>query len=343
MPDLNDEFDVFRGDLLYGHSRDRGTALAYLKANHEYGDFIEAAMDAGAWVTVDNFNVPLESDYSAARAEDLWAEIKGKRDQTKSHLDTELLPQYDVSAHSELTQKNQEYQDKMKAFLKQLKQSKLSPSGSLNAPADKLDREGWSDLAKNRYYLAIRRACKFGIEHVAANTAAGKIHFVLNRFDQGTGWLDLLEKKVVTAPTRTTMVITYSEIRYVYKHWAQFSARTQFYRFTPSSGDPSVASSFPSCPAPWEDDSRYVDVPRDSSLDIDPQRITLRQLWNGFYTKYKAKAYRDKVIGMKRTSAGYTPRRSDVDNWLDLGNICLDNDADAAIDWYKKCVTAMRG
>jgi hypothetical protein len=341
MPDLKDAFDVFRGDLLYGHSRDRGTALAYLETNHDFGEFMTAAGQAGAWVTVDNFNVPLDSDYLAARPEDLWAEIKAQRDLTKQHLDSHAaFTGYDKT---ELEASNQLYQDNMKAFLKRLKQSRLSPLRSLDAAPDKLDREGWNDVAKNRYYLAIRRACKFGIEHVAANTGGAMIHFVLNRFDRDTGWVDLLEKKTVAAPTRTTMVITYSEIRYVYKNWNRFSTQIQFYRF--QSNDGSTATSFPSCPAPWEDDSRNVTVPKDDVLGTPVQTISLRRLWTDFYGPKKAKAYGEMVESLKRSRAvRYAAVRMDVDNWFDLGNICVScNSSDQAIGFYKRCVTLLRG
>lgn len=346
MPDLKDSFDLFRGDLLYGQSRDRGAALIYLPREMGVnGPVMQAAIDAGAWITVDNLNVPTSPDdehkvYRKVAKDDYWEDVvKAQKGQFATHVaDTE----------SSGTQKfrSGEYAVALDKYYKDIKRHKFSPLSSFDAPRDKLEAEGWKNagesLRKDRYYLAIRRACKFGIEHVASQSSGALIHFILNRFDQGDGWSDVLNKKPINVRGREAVLITYSELRFVYKNWGRFKSKVIFYRFVGTYDNP---TSFPSCDAPWEDTSRTV---TGTVYDWDgapkTQTLTLAEFWKENYSPYNARRYKTLVGKLKaRYATSYTMYRRDIDNWEDLGNICLEGcNPEMAINYYKQCIAKLR-
>lgn len=328
MPDLAENFNMMRGDLLYGQARDRGHAQQYLMANHDDGQIIGAAIAAGAWITVDNYNYGLD-------AQQAYLLDEGRLDQAMKDKRYEQYQQLEVAVgHND---NFREYILKRSAFWSQLEGNRLGPLEVLNAPADKLSAEGWTDLWNNRYYLAIRRACKFGIEHVAAGAGRGRIHFVLNRFDQGRGWIDVLMKNPIDIRGRISMLITYSELRYVYKNWNSFQNRLTFYRYQTGLGGNIV--SFPECPAPWEDSTTMVTIPGDDPND-PPTIYTLEQLWAAYYTPGKADFYRDKANRMVVTSA----RAVEARPWIQEGQTAFDGELwGEAVTAFKAAVRIMRG
>jgi hypothetical protein len=72
------------------------------------------------------------------------------------------------------------------------------------------------EMASAATVLAIRRACKFGIEYIAQVTRKGKVHYVLDGIDMS----DVVGKKAMALWTGTTGVpITTSELRYLFRNW----------------------------------------------------------------------------------------------------------------------------
>ncbi len=342
MADLKDSFDILRGDLLYGQSKDRGTAIDYLCREQGNPDFMQEAADLGAWITVDNYNIPLASQMWDTDPGTLKQDIKTIRKAENAELESK-------STHFT----GADYTAKRNDFLKKLKQSpKFAPGLAMSATDDKLNREGWPELKNNRYYLAIRRACKFGIEHVISNTSDAQIHFVLNRFDQGSGWLDVLEKKTMHIPSRnrTTMLITYSELRYVYKNWNRFSTRVHFYRYQPSGAlippdNIPEASSFPECDAPWNDTARQISYPEDESIGrYGSALLTHKQAWEQLYSPLKARSMKAQIEVMKaKYPARYSSHKGTIDNYTGLGDIALSAaDIDNATKYYGLALFLLR-
>lgn len=308
------------------------------------GPVMQAAIDAGAWITVDNLNVPTQpdehlEDYRKAAKGDYWSNViepqkTGFGSQIK---DKEALKSVDLRSGN--------YEAALDRYYRDIKSHKFSPLSSFDAPRDKVEAEGWKSagqsLRKDRYYLAIRRACKFGIEHVASQSSGALIHFILNRFDDGNGWSDVLNKKPIHARGRDSVLITYSELRFVYKNWDRFKSKIIFYRFIGTYDNP---TSFPSCDAPWEDSSRSV---TGTVYDFDgtpmTKTLTLAKFWNENYSPYNARRYKTLVGKLKaRYATKYSTCRNTIDNWEDLGNICLESSPEMAIDYYRQCVAKLR-
>ena len=182
-----------------------------------------------------------------------------------------------------------------------LAKHRYSPFKTFAAPRDRVQAEGWKNvnehLAQDRYYLAIRRACKFGIEHVANAASGATIHFLLNRFDLGTGWQDVLDKKKVNARGREALIITYSELRFVYKNWNTFKNRVLFYRYEGDQGKPTAC---PQCEAPWEDGSRMITASvygKDGKSEI--KSLSLAHFWKENFDPAKARWYQKLIAELK--------------------------------------------
>lgn len=345
MPDLKDNFDLFRGDLLYGQSRDRQAALVYLPANlAATGPVINDAIEAGAWVTVDNLNVPTEPDehhevYRKNFKDDYWSTVvESGIASTKSAIQ---LDEVDKSKDYQ----SGRYSTALDDYYRDIQAHKFSPLSVFSAPRDKVESEGWKkegqSLRKDRYYLAIRRACKFGIEHVASQASGALIHFILNRFDEGTGWSDVLNKKPVRAREREAVIITYSELRFVYKNWDQFKTKVVFYRFEGPRDNP---TSFPSCAAPWEDSTHSVTgTVYDILGTAQTKTLTLAKFWEENYSPYNARRYQKLLADLiKKYPDSYARHRGDIVNWQDLGNISLESDPEQAIQYYKDSIKLLR-
>lgn len=345
MPDLKDNFDLFRGDLLYGQSRDRTAALAYLPAKlAATGPVIGDAMKAGAWVTVDNLNIPTEpddqyEDYRKAAKGSFWAGVvEPKLAGIKTHIK-------DEESAKTLDFQSGKYSTALDSYYRDIQAHKFSPLSSFDAPRDKVEAEGWKkageSLRKDRYYLAIRRACKFGIEHVANQASGAFIHFTLNRFDQGSGWSDVLNKKPINVRGREAVLITYSELRFVYKNWDRFKARVIFYRYEGPQDNP---TSFPSCAAPWEDSAHSTTgTVYDSFGTAQTKTLTLAKFWKENYSPYNARRYKKLVADLRvRYPDSYRVNKINIDNWEDLGNISLEYDPETAIRYYKDSIRLLR-
>lgn len=198
------------------------------------------------WNIIDNFNdyfflggaVDFTSSGSYSKAVgELYARLNGILGQSRT---------IDKSS----TAKSQTQQLQRTAYAHELEQSRFSPMSTFNASAAKVNSEGFTPalsgnaetaLTQNRSYLAIRRACKFGLALVASDVAfAGcSIHFILDGLD-----LQQVARKTPRAGYggRTSVSITTSEVRYVFRNWANLKSTVIFY------------VNFKPVPAPWEQD-----------------------------------------------------------------------------------------
>ena len=140
--------------------------------------------------------------------------------------------------------------DRMRAYAAGIQQSRFSPATVFNEEEQKLQAEGYqpnhfgSDkffktshkkeqaLAQNRNYLAIRRACKFGIGLVATDPQFqhAKVHFILDGLDMA----EVANKATRTSasalgPAKVAVSITVSELRYVFRNWGRLSGKVVLY------------------------------------------------------------------------------------------------------------------
>lgn len=246
-----DDFNPVRGDVIYGITPAR-TAYkdAWWKAHMAHIDQHTPADDphfkmmaALGWHQMDEYNnyfgIPVISN-------------TGKASKANAHLVQKgVAVATDVGAASNVP--------RLQQYQASLSTSRFSPAGVFNTPGPKLAQEGYNatqyadprnwlqkqlghDKAKSsacqaleqsRNYLAIRRACKFGIGLVATGDefADAIVHFVLDGLDmqevcnkqtrqsQGSGML---------AP-KTFVSITVSELRYVYRNWGTLNAKVVLY------------------------------------------------------------------------------------------------------------------
>lgn len=252
-PDIYELFDPYRGDLLYGFAGDRGEFYTHIE-NTAPNDcmlnlFFKIAAEATAWITVDHYNDTLFG------SEKLF-----------------------VGGTSPLVNKASGVTEEwVKYFWDKMSQHRFSPLEAFTVPYEKRSKEGWNDLANDRYYLAIRRGCKFGIEHVLnAVSPDAKIHFLLDRFNNNNGdrMVQATYKMASSARGRTAVSITYSEIRYVYRNWDRLKDHVNFYY------------QFKKAEAPWEDTVRQA-IWQDSSMVT--QTKTYKDLWAIYGDERKGK------------------------------------------------------
>lgn len=282
--DIIDLFDPWRGDLLYGFAEDRGEYLHHMETlvasgrNLGLKTFLDAPQGS-FWIQVDAYNDTLFGDQTlfATAASDV-----GDRGDQQSGSDPFIT-----------------------AFWEKLKQHRFSPLEVFKMSNAKVKKEGWyPDLEKDRYYLAIRRACKFGIENVLnAASPDAKIHFVLDLFSRNLGerMVQATYKMQVTARSRTAIPITTSEIRYAYRNWHRLKDRMIFYY------------KFANDCAPWEDDTR-----RASWIGSDgrPYVYTFRNLW-GIYGDSRSGRYNEMLEKAKHVKpVTYVLNKAAVDSLI---------------------------
>ncbi len=252
MSDFVADFNPERGDLMYG-IRDARTVYVskwqeHISQNMErVVNFLKVVADGGKpnWNIIDNYNdyfflggnmdFSSSSSYSKAVGElySRLGNVCGGKTIDKSST---------WKSQTQLLQRT--------AYVHELEHSRFSPIGTLEAPAAKLNSEGFTAAnsgnaegaqKQNRSYLAIRRACKFGIAMVASDMAfAGcKVHFVLD----GQELQQVAQKTPrVGYGGRTAVSITTSEVRYVFRNWDKLKSTVTFY------------VNLKSVAAPWEQD-----------------------------------------------------------------------------------------
>jgi hypothetical protein len=241
------------GDLIYGRAEARG---AY------YGHFTQAQRDAcddaGAWVTIDEYNDYFGTSGDAIAAGPTVADVrKFVKDQSAlASVEPTLNKGYDVG-WQQLDQR-EKYQEK-------IVNSRYSPTSVLHpvrGSPQKLASEGFvagvgkaatADDAEyyNKTYRSIRRACKFGIGIVALEAAfrtpRAKIRFVLDGLDMQA----IASKQTRQGYDRIAVPITSSELRYVCRNWGKLERIVKFYVNLAAVNPPWVEDwDLPSIPAP---------------------------------------------------------------------------------------------
>ncbi len=239
-----------------------------------------------AWLTIDSYNDTLigsadqVSRFGATNPN--FSTIGGMEAEAQSAAD----------AHDDVTRL------RLDELWAKLKDSRYSPLGVFKAPQEKLTSEGWGNLGDDRYYLAIRRACKFGIQQVLqAVSPDAKIHFILDLFatNQGERMRGAAFKGKVDARGRIAVPITYSEIRHIYRHWSELRDKVLFYY------------NFVEDIAPWQDDVRTASWRNAHGHDLS---MTFRELWDVYAEERKDKY---KKMYLKAVNSGQYNRRL-VDN-----------------------------
>jgi hypothetical protein len=289
--DICQQFDPYRGDLLYGFAADRGELQNHLNA-YPMGCPLRRFFDAGydqILITVDYINDSLFG------GDTLFQGGKGKIQQKAAAITDDWVTEFwqQISAH------------------------RFSPLEAFNTPYEKRNKEGWNDLANDRYYLAIRRGCKFGFEYILNSVISpdAKIHFLLDRFDRNNGerMVQAVKKEASTARGRTAVSITYSEIRYVYRNWDRLRNRVLFYY------------NFDKDEAPWEDDGRFA-----LWNDVGGNHVeSYKDLWAMYGSARKDKLLAMINKGKVSCAANYNSHRADVDRLVQEAN-GLDAEAQCA-------------
>ncbi|MGE3181284.1 MAG: hypothetical protein AB7N71_06615, partial [Phycisphaerae bacterium] len=198
MPTFVANFEPERGELLYGL---RDTRTQYLEewARQTKTTDLQRVVDfltpigkgKANWNIIDNFN-----DYFF-----LGGAVNFSESGDKNSVPYQLyarLKSVETTLSSDPA-KSLEQLEQRATYVEGLAKSRFSPANSFTASKEKLAREGFSKnfkrdgkkigksaaLLDNRAYLAIRRACKYGIGMAAskASFSGNKVHFLLDGLD----------------------------------------------------------------------------------------------------------------------------------------------------------------
>ena len=240
MPNYRDDFVPSRGDVTYGISP---ACSAYLS---EWEKTLMPKLKSGIQAVKDL----AEADFAAAFG-------MGKTNRMDCYNNFYAVPAIAEGGSQKKAMRSVAAKaaspttsDLMKAYGDGIQASRFSPASVFDASKGKLASEGYqasnfdstkffSDshkkkqaLAQNRNYLAIRRACKFGIGLVATapEFTHAKVHFILDGLDM----TEVATKGTRSAtqtkgPNKVAVSITVSELRYVFRNWGQLSNKVILY------------------------------------------------------------------------------------------------------------------
>ena len=235
MPHFNDLFDPFRGDVVYGTTGSRGTYIEEFlesQAAEKLTQFYHQSFGVySKGYMINDYNEPIASgDY-------------------RDLLDPVIIVE---KASTTLPQQFREVQ---LDYLATIRRTKYDPgkvgeaSRAELAKGDvRLSQQGTQPPGRNEtaaMILAVRRACKFGIDYVLNRYASAWVHYVLDEIVMD----EVVAKTVRPLFTGTTGVpVTTSELRYLFRNWNRLkTANIRFYL------NGSVV------PAPWvSDPARWV-------------------------------------------------------------------------------------
>ena len=218
---FNENFDPFRGDIIYGTTGDRAS---YLEDFLESEELERLQLTSGKTFSitsrgfyVNDYNDPLTyTDYSDLDDLDIRTRQPG--------VFNPITP---------------EFHQQQRNYIQDLIDSRYSPN--------RLIRSSWRDLAKGdrrlltqlketpqdqmraaAMVLAIRRACKFGIEYVLRLPSNAYVHYILDEIDM----VEVVRKEERPLWTGTTGVpITTTELRFLFREWYRLRGKNiLFYR-----------------------------------------------------------------------------------------------------------------
>lgn len=238
-----DAFQPERGDLLYGLRDTRTEYLKRWEAKTQADDlqrlveFLTMTASGGKanWNIIDNFN-----DYFFLGGNVDFNPLTGSKSKGLAQLYGRMQDIEKTLGGNAGKKADQVLQ--RAAYVEGIKGSRFSPLSAFDASKDKLAKEGFRPASsggsktqreaaatdQNRAYLAIRRACKFGIGLAATSAAfaGGTVHFLLDGLDMA----EVAEKRERTGyGGRKSVSITTSELRYVFRNWGKLSGTVRFY------------------------------------------------------------------------------------------------------------------
>ena len=245
------DFDPTRGDVIYGISPARTAykdawlldQMSHIDATTPANDPYFLRVAALGWHQMDEYNnyfgIPAISNTGSAAA-------------ALTHLGTKSAAVPADATGSKNPSRLQQYEANLAV-------SRFSPASVYQSSPAKLSQEGYTAnqfssgrnflqqllglakskssaaqaLEQSRNYLAIRRACKFGIGLVATGDQFQNafVHFVLdglNMSEVATNATRQTQTGGLLAP-KTYVSITVSELRYVYRNWGKLSAKVVLY------------------------------------------------------------------------------------------------------------------
>lgn len=287
MPTFVENFEPEKGELIYGL---RDTRTAYIKAWEDdvrdddlqrVVDFLTMTSEGGKpnWNIIDNFN----DFFFLGGAVNFGA--SGSKSAVPYELRARLL-ELEKTVGGAGAGAAADKVDQRAGYATEILQSRFSPASVFDADKAKLSQEGFSKnfkrddkkigkkaaLQDNRAYLAIRRACKFGIGLAASHGAfaGNSLHFLLDGLDlaevaqkgqrQGYGG-------------RTSVSITTSELRYVFRNWTALQNVVKFY------------VNLQEVQAPWAQDWSLATLPGMQPNPIKAERT----LWQNYAQQRLAK------------------------------------------------------
>ncbi len=256
------------GDLVYGRAEARAAYFSNFTPAQ-----VAACNDLGAWVTIDEYNNHFGTSGAAFAAGAFVADIRKHvvgRDVINT---TDAAMQVDIDVGFRQLAQREAYRDKIVL-------SRHSPMSVLHPVrgTPKLAQEGFTagipagrtaaDAHENNMaYKSIRRACKFGIGLVAIEASfrdpRAKIRFVLDGLDMEA----VAGKQARQGYDRFAVPITSSELRYVYRNWADLRNFVKFY------------VNLAAVKAPWEED---WDLPSIVAPGIPPRTCARKAEWDAY-------------------------------------------------------------
>jgi hypothetical protein len=198
-------FNLENLDVVYGRSDRRLDYLGRIVRSKPMSEFMSEH-----WVTIDQYN-----------------------NQTMLKLDEFESAEHILGNVDEVVKDH----PKAKAYWDELKQHpRFSPVTVFSTEESKLAREGGEGMSVfaaiepkdyNEHMLAIRRACKFGVEYVV-NFTSGQVHFALD----GVTDEQVVRKEPISPGWMMPehYPITSTELRSIYRNWDKVKHRVIFYR-----------------------------------------------------------------------------------------------------------------
>jgi hypothetical protein len=229
-----ERFDPQNGDVIYGITSVRG---AYL-------NLLLEARKADAKLDGEDPTRAAE-EYAKFLAKNCFIQIDRLNDESGVSYQKHY-----VAGPDELAQGQQKFTQHFgiaqQKYANKLGDTRFAPAHVFAASGQKLAQEGHAAKnfpkvsgdadaiaqSYNRLYLAIRRACKYGLFYITTQFKHANIHFALDEIDIGEvvkkGVRDKLGDSEVSGGVRAVPITT-SELRCCYRHWHKLRTRVFFY------------------------------------------------------------------------------------------------------------------
>lgn len=193
MREFVKEFDPARGDLIYGRSTVRDVYEQTYATDTQ-----RDAIKLGAWVRIDDWNN--DTALNALKETEDPNELLSKSLEYAKYAEDNNITQRDLQGYST-----------------GLFASRYSPVRALAEPPQKHDQENAATKLGNLQFRIIRKACKFGIDHLVSTMGAAQVHFAIDDINMA----DVVQKAKFGGQDRKApaVPITTSELRSIYRKW----------------------------------------------------------------------------------------------------------------------------